>query len=79
MKKIKQNERREETKKFEKYRDDKRQKEDDNDDKEENTMSLKQAKFDVYKFGIKGFDKEEQENARIKLAMKLGAAVSFFD
>lgn len=40
-------------------------------------LSLKQAKFDVFKFGIKGFSKEEQESAKIKLAMKLGAAVSF--
>ena len=40
-------------------------------------LSLKQAKFDVFKFGIKGFSKEEQESAKIKLAIKLGAAVSF--
>lgn len=38
-------------------------------------MSLKQAKFDVFKFGIKGFSKEEQENAKMQLAIKLGAAV----
>ena len=40
-------------------------------------LSLKQVKFDVFKFGIKGFSKEEQESAKIKLAIKLGAAVSF--
>lgn len=39
-------------------------------------MSLKQAKFDVFKFGIKGFSKEEQENAKMQLAIKLGAAVN---
>jgi hypothetical protein len=38
-------------------------------------MSLKQAKFDVFKFGIKGFDKEQQENAKVQLAIKLGAEV----
>jgi hypothetical protein len=38
-------------------------------------MTLKQAKFDVFKFGIKGFDKEEQENAKMQLAVKLGAEV----
>jgi len=37
-------------------------------------MSLKQAKFDVFKFGIKGFTKEDQESAKIQLAVKLGAA-----
>jgi hypothetical protein len=37
-------------------------------------MSLKQAKFDVFKFGIKGFGKEDQENAKIQMAVKLGAA-----
>ena len=41
-------------------------------------MSLKQAKFDVFKFGIKGFDKEAQKNAKMQLAMKLGAAVCQF-
>jgi hypothetical protein len=38
-------------------------------------MSLKQAKFDVFKFGIKGFGKEDQENAKIQMAVKLGADV----
>lgn len=42
---------------------------------EENLVSLKQAKFDVFKFGIKGFDKAEQENAKMQLAIKLGAKV----
>lgn len=37
-------------------------------------MSLKQAKFDVFKFGIKGFTKEDQESAKIQMAVKLGAA-----
>ena len=43
--------------------------------KKKQFLSLKQAKFDVFKFGIKGFSKEEQESANIKLAMKLGASV----
>ena len=34
---------------------------------------MKKARYDVYKFGIKGLDKEEQENAKIQLAIKLGA------
>ncbi len=38
-------------------------------------LSLKQAKHDVFKYGIKGFSKEQQENAKIQLAIKLGAAV----
>ncbi len=38
-------------------------------------LSLKQAKHDVFKYGIKGFSKEQQENANIQLAIKLGAAV----
>ncbi len=47
-------------------------------DKESNEyLSLKQAKFDVFKYGIKGFSKQEQENANIQLAIKLGAAVKF--
>lgn len=63
----------------------KNKKEDDSDgnkkdDKDtEPTMSLKQAKFDVFKFGIKGFSKEEQENAKIQHAIKLGAAVINFN
>jgi hypothetical protein len=39
------------------------------------TLSLKQARFDVFKFGIQGFDKEKQQNAKIDLAVKLGADV----
>ena len=46
-------------------------------DKEgENMLSLKQAKFDVFKFGIKGFGKQQQEDAKAPLAIKLGAKVS---
>lgn len=36
-------------------------------------MSLKQAKFDVFKFGIKGLSKQDQETANMQLAIKLGA------
>ena len=39
-------------------------------------LSLKQAKHDVFKYGIKGFNKEQQETTNIQLAIKLGAAVS---
>ena len=39
-------------------------------------LTLKQAKFDVFKYGIKGFSKQEQEDANMQLAIKLGAAVS---
>jgi hypothetical protein len=39
-------------------------------------LTLKQAKFDVFKYGIKGFSKQEQENANMQLAIKLGAKVS---
>ena len=34
---------------------------------------MKQARFDVFKFGIKGFDKEGQLSAREALAIRLGA------
>merc|ERR1711953_1171197 len=36
-------------------------------------VTMKQARFDVFKFGIKGFDKEGQHEARVALALKLGA------
>lgn len=49
---------------------------DETEEQETGFLSLKQAKFDVFKFGIKGFDKEEQQNAKRQLAIKLGAAVS---
>jgi hypothetical protein len=45
-----------------------------NDEKnDENIMSLKQAKFDVFKYGIKGLSKEDQETAKMQIAIKLGA------
>jgi hypothetical protein len=51
----------------------------DNEDQKKmdtsSNLSLKQAKFDVFKFGIKGFDKEAKKNANIDLAIKLGARV----
>ena len=47
------------------------------EDKNENLLTLKQAKHDVFKYGIKGFSKEEQNVANMQLAIKLGAAVSF--
>jgi hypothetical protein len=43
---------------------------------QEDRLSLKQAKFDVFKFGIKGFDKKKQEDAKVQLAIKLGARVN---
>ena len=47
------------------------------EDKNGNLLTLKQAKHDVFKYGIKGFSKEEQNVANMQLAIKLGAAVSF--
>ena len=34
---------------------------------------MKQARFDVFKFGVKGLDKEGQHEARVAQALKLGA------
>lgn len=42
---------------------------DDND----TTLTMKQARFDVFKFGIRGLDKEGQHEARVALALRLGA------
>ena len=36
-------------------------------------LTMKQARFDVFKFGVKGFDKQGQLSAREALAVKLGA------
>jgi len=47
-------------------------------DEEPTKFDFRKAKFDVFKFGIKGFSKEEQENANVQLAIKLGATVIFF-
>ncbi|RNA33268.1 artemis [Brachionus plicatilis] len=46
---------------------------DNETESKQGTISLKQAKFDVYNFGIKGLSKEEQDNAKMQLAIKLGA------
>ena len=35
--------------------------------------TMKEARFDVFKFGVKGFDKEGQLSAREALAIRLGA------
>ena len=43
------------------------------DDESDSEVTMKQARFDVFKFGIKGFDKEGQHEARVALALKLGA------
>jgi hypothetical protein len=40
-----------------------------------NEVTLKEARFDVFKFGIKGLNKDEQQNAKVQLAIKLGAKV----
>ena len=45
------------------------------DKKDEEGFSMKKARYDVYKFGIKGLDKEGQESAKMQLAIKLGAKV----
>lgn len=34
---------------------------------------LKQVRYDVFKLGMTGFHKEKREDARIALAIKLGA------
>lgn len=36
-------------------------------------ISFKKARYDILKFGIKGLDKPEQEEAKIALAVQLGA------
>ncbi|KAH7984113.1 hypothetical protein HPB52_017144 [Rhipicephalus sanguineus] len=41
-----------------------------------NEISFKKARHDVLKFGIKGLDKPKQEEAKIALAVQLGAKVS---
>lgn len=38
-----------------------------------NEISFKKARYDILKFGIKGLDKPEQEEAKIALAVQLGA------
>ena len=43
------------------------------DDESMSEVTMKQARFDVFKFGVKGFDKEGQHEARVALALKLGA------
>ena len=53
------------------------EKKDENDEKND-VISLKQAKFDAFKYGIKGFEKERQEDAQIQMAIKLGAKVINF-
>ena len=44
-----------------------------NSEEETQEVTMKQARFDVFKFGVKGFDKEGQHEARVALALKLGA------
>ena len=39
----------------------------------EGITTMKEARFDVFKFGVKGFDKEGQLSAREALAIRLGA------
>ena len=40
---------------------------------EDPELSMKQARFEVFKFGLRGLDKEGQNDARVALALKLGA------
>lgn len=47
-------------------------------DEDDDFMTLKQAKHDVFRYGIKGFSKQEQETANMQLAIKLGAKVMLF-
>ena len=39
-------------------------------------FDLEKARFDVHKFGMKGFEKSKYEDARVALAVSLGAKVS---
>ncbi|CAF4753384.1 unnamed protein product, partial [Rotaria sp. Silwood2] len=41
--------------------------------KENVEFDLEKARFDVHKFGIKGFEKSKYEDARVTLAVSLGA------
>ena len=49
------------------------QPEDQNNVDDQDEISMKQARFDVFKFGIRGLDKDGQHEARVALALKLGA------
>jgi len=40
---------------------------------DESEVTMKQARFDVFKFGIRGLDKDGQQEARVALALRLGA------
>ncbi len=42
---------------------------------QEEEFDLEKARFDVHKFGIKGFEKSKYQDARIALAVSLGAKV----
>jgi len=44
-----------------------------NSDDESDEVTMKQARFDVFKFGIRGLDKDGQNDARVALALRLGA------
>ena len=39
-------------------------------------FDLESARFDVHKFGIKGFEKSKYQDARVALAVGLGAKVN---
>ena len=45
----------------------------DQNNVDQDEISMKQARFDVFKFGIRGLDKDGQHEARVALALKLGA------
>ena len=46
---------------------------DDANDSKQNEISMKEARFDVFKFGARGLDKKGQHDARVMLALTLGA------
>merc|ERR1711934_427330 len=46
---------------------------DESKDTTTNEISMKEARFDVFKFGARGLDKKGQEDARTMLAISLGA------
>merc|ERR1712088_725729 len=45
----------------------------DTENSDDSEITMKQARFDVFKFGIRGLDKDGQQEARVALALRLGA------
>ena len=45
---------------------------DNTENSNDSEITMKQARFDVFKFGIRGLDKDGQQEARVALALRLG-------